>query len=45
MALDQNLGPPVFVIGVLFYGMIAAYVALSQLYPSALVGLLQPVSS
>jgi hypothetical protein len=45
MALDQNFGPPVFVIGVLFFGMSAAYVTLSQLYSSALIGLLLPVSS
>jgi hypothetical protein len=44
-ALDQNLGPPVFAIGVLFFGMITAHVRLTQLYSSPLVGLLLPVGS
>jgi hypothetical protein len=39
------LGLPLFVIGVLFFVMIAAHVRLTQIYSSPLVGLLLPVGS
>jgi hypothetical protein len=44
-ALDQNFGPPLFAISILFFGMIAAHVTLTQLYSSPLVGLLLPSGS
>jgi hypothetical protein len=44
-ALDQSLGPQLFAIGVLFFGLITAYVTLTQLYSSPLVGLLLPTAS
>jgi hypothetical protein len=42
-ALDESLGPPIFVIFVLFFGMITAYVTLTKLYSSLFVGLLLPI--
>jgi hypothetical protein len=44
-ALDQSLGPPIFAIGFLFFGVITAHVTLTQLYSSPLVGLLLPTGS
>jgi hypothetical protein len=44
-ALDQNFGPPLFAIIVLFFGLITAYVTLTQLYFSPWIGLLLPVGS
>jgi hypothetical protein len=41
-ALDQSLGPPIFAIGFLFFGVITAHVTLTRLYSSPLVGLLLP---
>jgi hypothetical protein len=44
-ALDRSSGPPLFAVCVLFFGVITAYVVLTQLYSSPLVGLLFPTSS
>ncbi len=44
-ALDRSFGPPLFAIAVLFFGLITAYVTLTQLYSSPLVGLLMPTGS
>jgi hypothetical protein len=44
-ALDQSLGPPVVAMAVLFFGLTTAYVTLTQLYSSPLVGLLLPTGS
>jgi hypothetical protein len=44
-ALDQSFGPPLFAIGALFFGLIAAHVMLTQLYSSPLVGLVLPAGS
>ena len=44
-ALDQSLGPPTFAVCLLFFGVITAYVVLTQLYSSPLVGLLLPTAS
>ncbi len=43
-ALDQSLGPPIFAIGVLFFGLVTAHATLTQL-SSPLVGLLLPTGS
>ena len=44
-ALDVSFGVPSIIISVLFFGLIAAYVTLTKLYSSPLVGLLLPVGS
>jgi hypothetical protein len=45
MALDLNFGPPLFVIAVLFFALITAYITLIQHSSSAFVGLLIPAGS
>jgi hypothetical protein len=44
-ALDQSIGPPLFTVAVMFFGVITAHVMLTQLYSSRLVGLLLPIGS
>jgi hypothetical protein len=44
-ALQRSSGPPQMLIGGLFFGLVAAYVTLAQLYSSTLVGLLLPIGS
>jgi hypothetical protein len=44
-SLDRSSGPPIFVVSLLFFGVITAHVVLTQLYSSPLVGLLLPIGS
>jgi hypothetical protein len=44
-ALDQSFGPPTVAIGFLFFGLITAYIMLTERYSNPLVGLLLPLGS
>ena len=44
-ALSASFGPPTVAIGLMFFGLIAAYIMLIQLYSSPLIGVLLPAGS
>jgi hypothetical protein len=44
-ALHKSVGPPTLVAGLLFFGVVVAYIELTRLFSSPLVGLLLPMGS
>jgi hypothetical protein len=44
-ALQRSFGPPIFVIIIVFFGLITAYLTLTGRYSSPLIGMLLPVGS